>query len=101
VIFEGYTLYDIGAFPEPAIFHKIASKLAQPHQAIEPGKSSMSMGLALHKLLPRTDCKKCGKKTCLAFAIDLAKGKAQLEECPVLDQPEFAGDHKALVKLLE
>ncbi len=76
VVFMDYTLYDIGAYPEPALCHKIVSKLTQPQHSIEPGKSSMSMGLALHKLLPKTDCKKCGKKTCLAFAIDLAKGKA-------------------------
>lgn len=101
VVFMDYTVYDLGAYSEPAIYHKIASKLTQPQQAIEPGKSKMSMGLALHKLLPKTDCQKCGKKTCLAFAIDLAKGKARLEECPVLHQPEFAGDRKALIKLLE
>jgi tetrahydromethanopterin S-methyltransferase subunit A len=101
VAFMNYTLYDIGAYPEPAIFHKIAAKLSQPQQAVEPGKSKMSMGLVLHKLLPKTDCQKCGKKTCLAFAIDLAKGKCRLEDCPCLDQPEFAENRRALAKLLE
>jgi tetrahydromethanopterin S-methyltransferase subunit A len=101
VKFRDYTLYDVGAYPEPAIYHKIAMKLAQPQQAMEPGKSSMSLGLTLHKLLPRTDCGKCGKRTCLAFAIDLAKGKSQLEQCTTLGQPEFAGDRQALAKLLE
>ncbi|MBM3118518.1 MAG: tetrahydromethanopterin S-methyltransferase subunit A [Chloroflexi bacterium] len=104
VVFMDYTLYDMGAYPEPAIYHKIVSKLVQPQshpEATQPGKSKMGMGLALHKLLPKTDCKKCGKKTCLAFAIDLAKGKSRLEECPMLHQPEFAGDRMALVKLLE
>ena len=101
VVFRDYTLYDMGAYPEPAICHKIVSKLTQPKQTIEPGKASMGTGLALHKLLPRTDCKKCGKRTCLAFAIDLAKGKSRLENCPILEQPEFAGDRRALAKLLE
>jgi tetrahydromethanopterin S-methyltransferase subunit A len=101
VVFMGYTLYDIGAYPEPAILHKIVAKLNQPQQAIEPGKSKMSMGLVLHKLLPKTDCQKCGKRTCLAFAIDLAKGKCCLEDCPFLDQPEFTENRKALAKLLE
>jgi tetrahydromethanopterin S-methyltransferase subunit A len=99
--FMDYTLYDMGAYPEPAIYHKIVSKVTQPQQTIEPGKSKMSMGLTLHKLLPQTNCQKCGKRTCLAFAIDLAKGKAHLEECPLLDQPEFAADRQALTKLLE
>jgi tetrahydromethanopterin S-methyltransferase subunit A len=101
VEFMDYTLYDMGAYPEPAIYHKIVSKVTQPQQTIEPGKSKMSMGLTLHKLLPKTNCQKCGKRTCLAFAIDLAKGKAHLEECPLLDQPEFAADRQALTKLLE
>lgn len=101
VEFLNYTLYDTGAYPEPAILHKIVSKLEQPQQVAEPGKSKMGMGLTLHKLLPRTDCKKCGKQTCLAFAIDLAKGKLHLEDCPSLEQPEFAENRRALVKLLE
>jgi len=101
VVFMSYTLYDMGAYPEPAIFHKIVAKLNQPQQAVELGKSKMGMGLVLHKLLPQTDCQKCGKKTCLAFAIDLAKGKYRLEDCPVLDHPEFAENCRALAKLLE
>ncbi|OGN91543.1 MAG: hypothetical protein A2Z75_07730 [Chloroflexi bacterium RBG_13_50_10] len=101
VAFMDYTLYDLGAYPEPAILHKIVAKLSQPQQAVEPGKSKMGMGLVLHKLLPQTDCQKCGKKTCLAFAIDLAKGKCRLEDCPHLDQPDFTENRKALAKLLE
>src|SRR4030065_1009035 len=73
--FMSYTLYDMGAYPEPAILHKIVAKLNQPQQAVEPGKSKMGMGVVLHKLLPHTDCQKCRKKTCLAFAIDFAKRK--------------------------
>jgi tetrahydromethanopterin S-methyltransferase subunit A len=102
VSFRDYTLYDVGAYPEAAICHKIASKLSQPQQDImQPGKSSLAMGLVLHKFLPRTNCRECGKRTCLAFAIELGKGKCQLDECPVLDQPEFAADREALSKLLE
>jgi len=102
VVFMGYTLYDMGAYPEPAVCHKMASRLSQPQQDIlQPGKSRLGTGLMLHKLLPKTDCKKCGKRTCLAFAIDLAKGKCCLEECPILDQLEFTANRQALVKLLE
>lgn len=101
VIFMDYTLYDIGAYPEPAIFHRIVSRLAQPRQSMEPGKANLSMGFMLQRLLPRTNCKKCGKLTCLAFAIDLVRGKVCLEDCPLLDQPEYAADRQALAKLLE
>ncbi len=42
----------------------------------------MLTGLEIFKLLPKTNCKKCGKPTCLAFAMALAQKKAKLEECP-------------------
>ena len=102
VLFMGYKLHDIGAYPEPAICHKIASKLSQPQQDImQPGKSKLAMGLVLHKFLPRTNCGECGRRTCLAFAIELGQRKGRLEECSILDQPEFAVDKQALTKLLE
>ncbi len=39
-------------------------------------------GLDIFKLLPKTNCKDCGFPTCLAFAMQLAAGKAELEKCP-------------------
>ncbi|MDP6379788.1 MAG: acetyl-CoA decarbonylase/synthase complex subunit gamma, partial [Phycisphaerae bacterium] len=39
-------------------------------------------GLAIFKLLPKTNCKKCGFPTCLAFAMQLAQKKASLDKCP-------------------
>ncbi len=101
VAFMGYALYDMGAYAEPAICHKIVSRLTQAPPSMEPGKSKMGMGLTLQKLLPKTNCKKCGKPTCLAFAIELAKGKRRIEDCPVLMEPDFAADRQAITKLLE
>jgi ArsR family metal-binding transcriptional regulator len=37
--------------------------------------------LEIYKLLPKTNCKKCGRATCMAFAGDLREGKAAIEEC--------------------
>jgi len=51
--------------------------------------------------LPKTNCRDCGLPTCFAFAMALTKGKCRLEECTVLNQPEFATDRQALAKLLE
>jgi len=101
VPFMGYTLHDIGAYPEPPIFHRIASKLAQPPSVTQPGKTNLNMGFVLNRFLPKTNCKKCGKPTCLAFAVDLARKKVTLEGCPILEQPEFAADRASLVKLIE
>jgi acetyl-CoA decarbonylase/synthase complex subunit gamma len=39
-------------------------------------------GLQIFKLLPNTNCKKCGYPTCLTFAMKLAAGKETLEKCP-------------------
>lgn len=39
-------------------------------------------GLEIFKLLPKTNCKKCGVPTCLAFAMQLAQKRAKLDDCP-------------------
>ncbi len=39
-------------------------------------------GIEIFKLLPKTNCKECGVPTCLAFAMSLAAGKAELSACP-------------------
>ncbi|MBA3071657.1 MAG: acetyl-CoA decarbonylase/synthase complex subunit gamma, partial [Nitrospirae bacterium] len=39
-------------------------------------------GVEIFKLLPRTNCKKCGHPTCLAFAMKLAQRQASLDQCP-------------------
>jgi acetyl-CoA decarbonylase/synthase, CODH/ACS complex subunit gamma len=39
-------------------------------------------GIQIYKLLPKTNCGECGVPTCLAFAMALAAGKAELAACP-------------------
>jgi len=39
-------------------------------------------GIQIFKLLPKTNCGECGVPTCLAFAMSLAAGKAELASCP-------------------
>ncbi|MFP4474754.1 MAG: acetyl-CoA decarbonylase/synthase complex subunit gamma [Desulfatibacillaceae bacterium] len=41
-------------------------------------------GIQIFKLLPKTNCKECGVPTCLAFAMNLASGKAELDQCPYI-----------------
>lgn len=43
-------------------------------------------GLEIYKLLPKTNCKKCGFPTCLAFAMQLAAKKVSLDKCPDVSQ---------------
>ena len=51
-------------------------------------------GIEIFKLLPKTNCKECGVPTCLAFAMNLAAGKAELSACPYLSE-------EAKAKLME
>jgi len=43
-------------------------------------------GIQIFKLLPKTNCKECGEPTCLAFAMKLAAGKAELTACPYVSE---------------
>jgi acetyl-CoA decarbonylase/synthase, CODH/ACS complex subunit gamma len=43
-------------------------------------------GIEIFKLLPKSNCGKCGVPTCLAFAMQLAAGKAELSSCPTVSE---------------
>lgn len=43
-------------------------------------------GIEIFKHLPKTNCGKCGVPTCLAFAMSLAAGKAELASCPFVSE---------------
>ncbi len=39
------------------------------------------------KILPKTNCRKCGYLTCMAFAADMTRGKTIADKCPELAPP--------------
>lgn len=43
--------------------------------------------LDIYRLLPGTNCRKCGHATCLAFAAALSRQKASADHCPHVIQP--------------
>jgi acetyl-CoA decarbonylase/synthase complex subunit gamma len=43
-------------------------------------------GIQIFKMLPKTNCGECGVPTCLAFAMNLASGKAELDACPYVSE---------------
>jgi hypothetical protein len=47
-------------------------------------KRNLSNPLEIFQLLEKSNCKKCGEKTCLAFAGAVVMGKRKLQECPRL-----------------
>lgn len=55
------------------------------------------------KLLPKTNCRKCNKPTCLAFAAEVFQGKKPLADCPLIgeDLVETYGDQPAETRGLE
>lgn len=47
--------------------------------------SQLNNPLEIYKLLPKTNCKKCQARTCLAFADAVIKGEKSLDECSHLE----------------
>ena len=43
-------------------------------------------GLDIFKLTPKTNCKDCGNATCMAFAMKVAQGAADISKCPHLSE---------------
>lgn len=43
-------------------------------------------GIQIFKMMPKKNCGECGVPTCLAFAMNLAAGKAELDSCPYVSE---------------
>ena len=43
-------------------------------------------GIQIFKMMPKKNCGECGVPTCLAFAMNLAAGKAELDLCPYVSE---------------
>jgi ArsR family metal-binding transcriptional regulator len=60
------------------------------------GRKPLPKVLDIYKLLPRSNCKKCGFPTCMAFAVELRLDFMKLSLCPYLSDQDFkevASDH--------
>lgn len=56
--------------------------------------------MALYKLLPNTNCKKCGEPTCYYFSLKLAASQKRLADCPPLFEPQFTEKRAALEEIV-
>ena len=57
--------------------------------------------LQIYKLLPRSNCKACGETSCYTFALKLAGGQVQAEDCgPLFASQEHAERRDELLALL-
>jgi ArsR family metal-binding transcriptional regulator len=70
---------------------------------IEPNYSVAAelKALDIFRLLPGTNCKKCGEPTCLAFAVKLAGRDIEIIECNPLFSEEHQDKRKVLIELLQ
>ncbi len=64
----------------------LANKAWSEREAIEPCYKKLTLPnlMQIYRLLPRTNCGKCGFATCMAFAAKLREGDTGLSCCPVL-----------------
>jgi ArsR family metal-binding transcriptional regulator len=82
---------------------KILNKVARERDEIVPStrpKPQLSP-YTIYKHLPRTNCKKCGEMTCLAFAAGLIQERYAAEQCPPLKEVSFEEERRAIQKLLD
>ncbi len=56
--------------------------------------------MEIYQLLPKTNCKKCGEATCMAFAIALLSRKKKVAECTPMLEEELKEQKEKLDSLL-
>lgn len=64
-----------------------------PRESISP--------IDVYKLLPRTNCKKCGEENCMAFATKLVNREVILDQCPPLLEDKYKDSHGRLWEMLK
>jgi ArsR family metal-binding transcriptional regulator len=55
----------------------------------------------IQKLLPGTNCRECGFRSCLAFAFKLVDQKIEIEKCLPLFSEEYNEKRKVLLEMLQ
>jgi len=70
---------------------------------IEPNysKGAELKALDIFRLLPGTNCKKCGELTCLAFAVKLVGQEIGIMKCPPLFTGEYEEKRDVLLDLIQ
>ncbi|AGK60804.1 formylmethanofuran dehydrogenase, subunit G [Archaeoglobus sulfaticallidus PM70-1] len=58
--------------------------------------------MEVYKLLPKTNCKKCGEATCMSFAFKVINRERKLEDCtPLFEEKKYAPQLEELKKMLK
>ena len=80
----------------------LVNETYEKRDQIEPNFSMAAelKALDIFKLLPGTNCRKCGEPTCLAFAVKLAGRDVEITECDPLFSEGHQEKRKVLLDLL-
>lgn len=81
---------------------ELVNKVWEERAQIQPETTCRAnlQPLELYRLLPRTNCKKCGEASCFNFSLKLAAGQIELDRCePVLEEGEYR-EQKARIESL-
>lgn len=75
----------------------------EKRKQIEPNLSMAAelKALDIFRLLPGTNCKKCGELTCLAFAVKLVGRDTEITRCDPLFSEKYQAKKDVLIELLQ
>lgn len=60
----------------------------------------MTNALEIYQLLPKTNCKQCGKATCMAFGAALLSREVTIDDCPPLKEDKFKENYEKLSQMI-
>lgn len=78
---------------------RVASRISGEVQAGENERTLIGV-LDVYTYLPKSNCKKCGEQTCMAFAVKLLNEEKKLGDCKPLFDKRFSKARKKLELLL-
>jgi ArsR family metal-binding transcriptional regulator len=80
----------------------LANRTWKRRDEIKPDKTTRQRPtpMAIYKLLPNTNCKRCDEPTCYSFALKLAASKKKLADCPILGEPIYEDKFTALKEMV-
>ncbi|GHV79267.1 hypothetical protein AGMMS49944_10580 [Spirochaetia bacterium] len=75
-------LRDMGVLREDEDDDEEAPSPAAPSSGLTIALPPGLKGMDIFKLLPKSNCKKCGHPTCMSFAMKVAAGQISIDKCP-------------------
>ena len=84
-------------------FRDLVNDTYSKRESIKPNyeRKKKLTALDVYKLLPQTNCKKCGELTCIAFAIKIAAEEKNIMVCADLFSGKYQDKRDELIKMLK